>query len=109
MVDRVILRKGVGLVPPSFMRPNELAYSPSDFQLWIADQLGTPHKAANTTASIPVVTPSGTGGTIADAAGQMLADSFGAHLAISATGTGAVIQSPAGTLLDSSGNRLAIA
>jgi hypothetical protein len=61
MADRVTLRSGFGTNPPSYMRPGELAYSPADFRLWIADRAGVPHHAVADTIG------SGTGGGLSAA------------------------------------------
>lgn len=43
MTDRTLLRRGAGTSPPAYMRPGELAYSPGDLRLWIADSAGVAH------------------------------------------------------------------
>lgn len=78
MVDRTFIRQGVGLLPPTFMRPGELGFSPADDQLWIADAAGVPHKTAG--GSGTVVTPPAVPPRLLDSFSGVLTDSFASHI-----------------------------
>lgn len=80
MVDRTFLRQGIGVLPPTFMRPGELGFSPGDNQLWIADASGVAHKIFDATGGGVAVPPPVVAPRLLDSFSGVLTDSFGSHI-----------------------------